>query len=56
MNLGTTAATGMLMYAGYVSGAAMLPVSIGGKGFKDKRSKYYHHLLSLFLLPYFYYC
>jgi hypothetical protein len=35
MNVGTTAATGMLMYAGYVSGAAMLPLGVGGKGFNQ---------------------
>jgi hypothetical protein len=48
MNLGTTAATGMLMYAGYASGAAMLPVSIGGKGFNQGQS---HQILSPFVEP-----
>lgn len=48
MNLGTTAATGMLMYAGYASGAAMLPVSIGGKGFNQGQA---HQILSPFVEP-----
>jgi heme/copper-type cytochrome/quinol oxidase subunit 1 len=48
MNLGTTAATGMLMYAGYASGAAMLPVSIGGKGFNQVQA---HQILSQFVEP-----
>ncbi len=46
MNIGTTAATGMLMYAGYASGAAMLPVSIGGKGFNQGQA---HQILSPFV-------
>jgi hypothetical protein len=48
MNLGTTAATSMLMYAGYVSGASMLPVSIGGKGFNRGQA---HQILSPFVEP-----
>ena len=48
MNAGTTAATGMLMYVGYVSGAAMLPVSIGGKGFNQGQA---HQILSPFVEP-----
>ncbi|MER5174628.1 MAG: hypothetical protein ABJB76_08510 [Candidatus Nitrosocosmicus sp.] len=32
MNIGTVIAMSMLMFAGYVGGAAMLPVSIGGRG------------------------
>jgi len=48
MNLGTTAATSMLMYAGYVSGASMLPVSIGGKGFNQGQA---HQILSPFVEP-----
>ena len=48
MNLGTTAATSMLMYAGYASGAAMLPVSIGGKGFNQGQA---HQILSPFVEP-----
>jgi hypothetical protein len=48
MNLGTTAATSMLMYAGYVSGASMLPISIGGKGFNQGQA---HQILSPFVEP-----
>ena len=33
MNIGTVAAMGMHMFAGYIGGAAMLPVSLGGRGF-----------------------
>jgi hypothetical protein len=29
MNFGTAAAMGMLMYAGYIGGAAMLPENVG---------------------------
>ena len=32
LNVGTAAAMGMLMFAGYAGGAAMLPVAIGGRG------------------------
>jgi hypothetical protein len=38
MNVGTTAAAGMMMYAGYQGGAAMLPVAIGGKGFDAQQA------------------
>jgi hypothetical protein len=48
MNIGTTAATGMLMYAGYVSGAAMLPLSVGGKGFNQGQA---HEILAPFVEP-----
>jgi hypothetical protein len=48
MNLGTTAATGMLMYAGYLSGAAMLPLSVGGKGFNQGQA---HEILAPFVEP-----
>jgi hypothetical protein len=48
MNVGTTAATGMLMYAGYVSGAAMLPLSVGGKGFNQGQA---HEILAPFVEP-----
>jgi hypothetical protein len=48
MNVGTTAATGMLMYAGYVSGAAMLPLSAGGKGFNQGQA---HQILAPFVEP-----
>jgi hypothetical protein len=48
MNVGTTAATGMLMYAGYISGAAMLPLSAGGKGFNQGQT---HEILAPFVEP-----
>src|ERR1051325_8122162 len=48
MNDGTTAATGMLMYAGYVSGAALLPLSVGGKGFNQGQA---HAILAPFVEP-----
>ena len=48
MNVGTTAATGMLMYAGYVSGAALLPLSVGGKGFNQGQA---HAILAPFVEP-----
>jgi hypothetical protein len=48
MNVGTTAAMGMLMYAGYASGAAMLPLSVGGKGFNQGQA---HQILSPFVEP-----
>lgn len=32
MNVGTTAAAGMMMYVGYIGGAAALPQTVGGKG------------------------
>ena len=48
MNVGTTAATGMLMYAGYLSGAAMLPLSVGGKGFNQGQA---HEILAPFVEP-----
>ncbi len=31
MNMGTTASMSMLMFAGYIGGAAMLPISVGGR-------------------------
>lgn len=48
MNIGTTVACGMLMYAGYVSGAAMLPLSVGGKGFTQEQA---HQILAPFVVP-----
>ena len=48
MNVGTTGATGMLMYAGYVSGAAMLPLGVGGKGFNQGQA---HQILAPFVEP-----
>lgn len=48
MNVGTTAAMGMMMYAGYVGGASMLPLSIGGKGLDAAQT---HQILSPFVEP-----
>jgi hypothetical protein len=48
MNVGTTTATGMLMYAGYISGAAMLPLSVDGKGFNQGQA---HQILAPFVEP-----
>lgn len=33
MNVGTASAIGLLMYAGYLGGASMLPENVGGQGF-----------------------
>jgi hypothetical protein len=48
MNVGTTTATSMLMYAGYVSGAAILPLSVGGKAFNQGQA---HEILAPFVEP-----
>lgn len=48
MNVGIVAVAGMLMYAGYVAGAAMLPESVGGKGFDNAQA---HEILSPFVEP-----
>lgn len=48
MNLGTTSAMGMLMYVGYIGGAAMLPDVIGGKGFNAEQT---HQILAPFIEP-----
>lgn len=48
MNLGTTSAMGMLMYAGYIGGAAMLPQNVGGKGFNAGQA---HEILAPFIEP-----
>lgn len=37
-----------MMYAGYVSGAVMLPVSVGGKGFNELQA---HQILGPFTMP-----
>ena len=47
MNVGTAVTSGMMMYAGYVSGAAMLPASIGGKGFNEIQA---HQILGPFVV------
>lgn len=48
MNIGTTIAMGMLMFSGYAGGAAMLPVSVGGKGFNAGQA---HEILAPFVEP-----
>ncbi len=48
MNIGSTFTMGMLMYAGYVGGAAMLPKIIGGQGFNAGQA---HQLLIPFVDP-----
>jgi heme/copper-type cytochrome/quinol oxidase subunit 1 len=48
MNLGTTSAMGMLMYVGYIGGAAMLPENIGGQGFNAGQT---HQILAPFVEP-----
>lgn len=48
MNIGIVAAAGMLMYAGYAAGAAMLPESVGGKGFDNALA---HEILAPFVEP-----
>jgi hypothetical protein len=48
MNSGTTSAMGMLMYAGYIGGAAMLPQSVGGQGFNAGQA---HQILAPFIEP-----
>jgi hypothetical protein len=48
MNIGTTAAAGMMMYAGYQGGAAMLPTAIGGRGFDAQQA---HSIMAPFVEP-----
>jgi hypothetical protein len=48
MNVGTTAAAGLLMYAGYIGGAAMLPAAVGGSGFTAGQV---HELIVAFVEP-----
>ena len=48
MNLGAISAMGMLMYAGYIGGAAMLPEDIGGQGFNAGQT---HQILAPFVEP-----
>jgi hypothetical protein len=48
MNVGTSAAAGMMMYAGYQGGAAMLPTSIGGRGFDAQQA---HSIMAPFVEP-----
>ena len=46
MNVGTSAAAGMMMYAGYQGGAAMLPTAIGGRGFDAQQA---HSIMAPFV-------
>ena len=48
MNIGTSAAMGLMMIAGYLGGAAMLPVNVGGKGFNAGQA---HEILASFVEP-----
>jgi heme/copper-type cytochrome/quinol oxidase subunit 1 len=48
MNIGTYAAMGLMMVAGYLGGAAMLPVNVGGKGFNAGQA---HEILAPFVEP-----
>lgn len=48
MNVGTTAAAGMMMYAGYIGGAAALPQAVGGAGFDPGQV---HALIAPFVEP-----
>ena len=48
MNIATTVTCGMLMYAGYVAGAAMLPVDVGGKAFNHGQA---HEILAPYVVP-----
>lgn len=48
MNVGTAAAMGLLMYAGYLGGASMLPENVGGQGFNAGQA---HEILAPFVEP-----
>lgn len=48
MNVGTVAAMALLMYAGYLGGASMLPESVGGQGFNAGQT---HEMLVPFVEP-----
>jgi hypothetical protein len=48
MNVGSTSTMGMLMYAGYIGGAAMLPENVGGQGFNAGQA---HQILAPFIEP-----
>ncbi|MEM3159287.1 MAG: hypothetical protein QXJ74_00725 [Nitrososphaera sp.] len=48
MNAGVAAAAGMMMYAGYVGGAAALPEAVGGAGFNQGQV---HGLIVPFVEP-----
>lgn len=48
MNIAIVAAAGLLMYAGYAGGSAMLQESVGGKGFDASQA---HEILAPFVEP-----
>jgi hypothetical protein len=48
MNMGTTASMSMLMFAGYIGGAAMLPISVGGRALNPGQV---HELIGSFVEP-----
>jgi hypothetical protein len=48
MNVGTIAAMGMLMYAGYIGGAVMLPKIVGGSGLSAAQA---HEILAPYVEP-----
>ncbi|NOJ27758.1 MAG: hypothetical protein DA330_07095 [Nitrososphaera sp.] len=48
MNAGVTAATSMMMLAGYQGGAAMFPLTVGGQGFDAGQA---HEIMSSYVEP-----
>ena len=48
MNSGIVVAAGLLMYAGYAAGSAMLPETVGGRGFDTNQA---HEILAPFVEP-----
>lgn len=48
MNVGTVTAMALMMYAGYIGGASMLPEDVGGKGLNAGQA---HELLAPFVEP-----
>jgi heme/copper-type cytochrome/quinol oxidase subunit 1 len=48
MNIGTSVAMGLMMIAGYLGGASMLPISVGGRGFNAAQA---HEILAPFVEP-----
>ena len=48
MNVGISAAAGLMMYAGYIGGAAALPTAVGGQGLSPGQV---HELIGGFVQP-----
>jgi hypothetical protein len=48
MNFGIVAAAGLLMYVGHTGGSAILPETVGGKGFDTGQA---HEILAPFVEP-----